>query len=75
MSADRKFFPIGSCFEWCKLIFRVEESESCKGCWFYDNTKVSCTSRSFHDLPDCGGLCRQDGKDVRFIRIGVVDNQ
>lgn len=73
MSKDRTFFPIGSCFEWNKMIFRVEESEICRGCWFYENIEVSCTSHSFSGIPDCGGLCRQDGKEVRFVRIGVVD--
>lgn len=73
MNTDRTFFPIGSCFEWHKLIFRVEESKSCKGCWFYINTEVSCTSIFNRGIPSCGGLSRQDGKDVRFVRVGVVD--
>lgn len=70
MSKNKTFFPVGSTFKWRKLIFRVEESEYCYGCWFYDNTKVSCTSVFNRDIPSCGGLSRQDGKSVRFVKVG-----
>jgi len=73
MSTDRIFFPIGSCFEFNDLILRVEESETCQGCWFYNNKGVSCTPRSRFGIPDCGELSRQDGKDVRFVKVCKVN--
>ena len=72
MKTNENFFPIGSTFKWRKFIFRVEESESCRGCWFYYNTKFGCTSCFHCEIPSCGGLSRQDGKSVRFVKVGEV---
>lgn len=73
MSKKRHFFPVGSCFEWHNLIFRVEKSKRCTGCWFYTNVEENCISSHFSGIPSCSGLLRQDGEDVRFVLIGKVD--
>lgn len=66
--------PVGGTFEWCKIIYEVRESSSCKGCWFL-NADNGCTVR-FVDksLERCVGLLRRDGKDVIFVKVGEVKN-
>lgn len=72
MKKGRNFFPVGSTFEWRKFIFRVEESEGCRDCWFKCETKFSCTGIFHREIPSCVGLGRQDGKSVRFVKVGEV---
>lgn len=66
--------PIGKTFEWCKLIYEVRESSSCKGCWFLDADN-GCTVRFVdRNIPRCGGFMRRDDKDVMFVKVGEVQD-
>lgn len=66
--------PVGGTFEWCKLIYEVRESSSCKDCWFL-NADDGCTARFVNrSIPRCGGFLRKDGKDVIFVKVGEVQD-
>lgn len=66
--------PVGGTFEWCKLILEVQESSSCKGCWFL-NADIGCTVRFVdRSVPRCGGLMRRDDKNVIFVKVGEVQD-
>lgn len=67
---DFKSLPVGRTFEWCKLIFEVQESSSCEGCWFIDAESGCTFSLVDRSVPRCGGLLRKDGKDVIFVQVG-----
>lgn len=65
---------VGGTFEWCKLIYEVQESSSCKGCWFLD-ADCGCTVGFVNrGIPRCGGFLRKDGKDVIFVQVGEVQD-
>lgn len=71
---DFRSLPVGRTFEWCKLIFEVRESSSCKGCWFLD-AESGCTSSLIdRSVPCCGGSSRKDGKDVIFVQVNEVQD-
>lgn len=66
--------PIGGTFEWCKSIYEVKESSSCKDCWFL-NADCGCTSNLVdRNIPSCGGRLRKDGKTVIFVKVGEVQD-
>lgn len=52
-------YKVGEC-----IMLEVQESHSCKGCFF--NNAISCSSPS--ELL-CARLCREDGKNVIFKLI------
>ena len=66
--------PVGGTFEWCKLIYEVRESSSCKDCSFLV-ADCGCTVRFVdRSIPRCGGFMRKDGKDVIFVQVGEVQD-
>lgn len=74
MKKDFESLPVGSTFEWCKLIYEVRESSSCKDCSFCAadcGCTVSLVDRS---IPRCGGFLRKDDKDVIFVQVGEVQD-
>lgn len=66
--------PVGGTFEWCKLIFEVRESSSCKDCYFLD-AECGCTASIVdRSITRCGGFIRKDGKAVVFVQVGEVQD-
>lgn len=65
---------VGGTFEWCKVIFEVRESFSCKGCWFLDADDGCTASLVDRRIPRCGGSLRKDNKDVIFVKIDEVQD-
>lgn len=66
--------PVGDTFEWCKLIYEVKESPSCKDCWFC-SPDCGCTADPFERwIPHCGSDIREDGKSVVFVKVGEVQD-
>lgn len=72
MEKDFENLPVGSTFEWCKLIYEVKESPWCgdcsfcvpgHGCYFYTINE---------DIPHCSSGLRKDGKSVVFVKVGEV---
>lgn len=62
MSSNRKF-------EFRGVQLQEVESVSCEGCFFYQNRTYNCFGNVCYEIPSCGGLCRADGKAVKFIQI------
>ena len=60
---------IGEQFEYRCLLFKVKESESCKGCSLYYQQENHCMDE-LREFEPCDSLHRTDGKNVIFVYHG-----
>lgn len=74
MENGLKDLPIGSKFEWCKLVFKVKERYPCKGCYFLNADYGCAACVGENHIPVCDAFSRKDDKDVIFVKVGEVQD-
>lgn len=70
---------IGDTFEHCKLILKICEGFTCRGCFFWISEEQECIYRTPSEggfFEPCSPTIRTDDKSVIFVKVGEVqDNE
>lgn len=74
MEEDFNNLPVGSTFEWCRLVFEIREDYSCSDCWFCAPERGCYFNHIDESTPFCSSFLRRDGKSVIFVKVGEVQD-
>lgn len=72
---EGRLHHVGDTFEHCKLILKVCEGLTCRGCFFWIPEDQVCNYRTPSDhgyFEPCSPTIRPDDKSVIFVKVGEV---